>query len=108
MVSAEQHHQPGAGSGFGVKAEGDSLGLKADPGVKVEGIKADAGFKLDPELKQVSEQPGRQAPAILGMVCALLWISSGMTLTAGQGKLDAQVIDSATVLQWLLRSPLPG
>jgi hypothetical protein len=56
MVSAEQ--PSGAGPGLGFKAEGDGLGLKADPGMKMEGIKVDPGLKLDLEFKQVSGQSG--------------------------------------------------
>lgn len=53
-ISQQQQQQPGFGLDNGIKAESGAFGFKADPGMKLEGIKPEPGFKPDPELKQVS------------------------------------------------------
>jgi hypothetical protein len=59
-MSSAQQQQPGSSMGFssgmGVKQDSSSSMLvKSDPaGVKLEGVKAEPGFKTDPGLKQVS------------------------------------------------------
>lgn len=48
----QQQQQPGFGASLGA-IKGEPGGLKADPGVKLEGVMAEPSFKPDPGLKQV-------------------------------------------------------